>query len=273
MRTQAAPIQQRLKELPPGLWVVRSGGIAGLALQCVARLISPGMSWRREFVLQFSNVFALGAGPVFIVALLVGFAGTGVQGGATLEAFGAVDRLAAAVPVALLREGGPLIAGAVMAGVVGTTITAEFGARVIRDEIAALAVMGVDPIRSLVLPRVLAVTVGMVVLNMIGVLAGIVGAYVGVVGLLNASSGSFVSQLLASTNYLDLWASVLKSLVFGAMIGIIASWKGLSATSDTQGVGRAVNESVVANLIGIGVVGLVFTSIFFALYPDLMVMR
>lgn len=266
-------MEQRLRALPPGLWVYRAGGVAGLALQCVGRLVTPGMSWHREFVLQFSNVFALGAGPVFIVSLLVGFAGTGVQGGATLEAFGAVDRLAAAVPVAMLREGGPLIAGAVMAGVVGTTITAELGARVIRDEIAALAVMGVDPIRNLVLPRVLAVTLGMLVLNMVGVMAGILGAFAGVVGLLNASPESFLTQVLANTNYLDLWASVLKSLFFGVIIGTVAAWKGLNTASDAQGVGRAVNESVVANLIGIGVIGLIFSTVYFILFPDLMVMR
>lgn len=261
------------RSVPPGLWLDRAGGMAALALRCGVQLVSAGLSWRREFVIQFANVFALALIPVFAISLLVGFSGTGVQGGATLEAFGAVDRIGAAVPVALLREGGPIITGAVMAGVIGTTITAELGARVIRDEIAALQVIGVNPIRNLVLPRLLAVTGGTVVLNMVGVFAGILGAYLGAVGLLHANSQSFITQALANTSYIDLWASQIKALFFGAMIGIIATYKGLAVSGGAEGVGRAVNESVVASLVGVGAMGLIFTTLYLTIFPDVFVLR
>jgi phospholipid/cholesterol/gamma-HCH transport system permease protein len=239
----------------------------------VVAVVSRGASWRREFLIQSSNVFALGCGPVVVISLLVGFAGTGVTGGATLESFGAIDRIGAAVPVALLREGGPMIVGWVMAGAVGTTITAEFGARTIRDEISALQVMGIDPVRSLVVPRVLAVTVGTLVLNMIGVAAGMVGAFAGAVGLLGGTSSSFVAQALANTSYVDLWASQGKALVFGVLIGLIASAKGLGVKGGPEGVGRAVNASVVTSLLALGVVGLIFTMLYLSVYPDLVVLR
>jgi phospholipid/cholesterol/gamma-HCH transport system permease protein len=129
--------------------------------------------------------------PVFLINLLVGFTGTGVQGGAVLESFGAIDRVGAVVPVALLREGGPIISGAVMAGVIGTTITAEIGARLIRQELEALHVMGIDPIRNLVLPRIVALITVMLIINMLGLVGGVLGAYAGAVGLLSATTASF----------------------------------------------------------------------------------
>jgi phospholipid/cholesterol/gamma-HCH transport system permease protein len=262
-----------LRQVPPLLWVDRAGQMAALALRCAVELVTPGLSWRREAVLQCANVFWLAIVPVLLINFLVGFAGAGVSGGSALEAFGAVDRVGAFVPVALLREGGPIISGAVMAGTIGTTITAELGARVIREEIEALRVMGIDPVRNLVLPRIVALTLVMLVLNMLGLVAGVAGAYAGAVGLLGGTSGSFIHQALTNTSYVDLWASEVKTFVFGCMIGVIACHKGLSVSGGAEGVGRAVNESVVACLVGVGAVGLLFTTLFLALYPDTLVLR
>jgi phospholipid/cholesterol/gamma-HCH transport system permease protein len=121
-----------------------------------------------------------------------------------------------------------------MAGTIGTTITAELGARVIREEIDALRVMGIGPIRNLVLPRIVALTTVMLVLNMLGLVAGVLGAYAGAVGLLGGTSGSFIHQALANTSYIDLWASEVKTLIFGFMIGIIACHKGLKVSGGSQ---------------------------------------
>ena len=267
------PVAPRWTEIPPGLWLIRAGGMAALGIRCLVELLTPGLSWRRELVIQCANIFRLAVFPIFAINVVVGFTGTGVQGGAVLEAFGAIDRVGAVVPIALLREGAPIITGTVMAGTIGTTITAEIGARVIRQEIEALQVMGIDPVRNLVLPRVVAVTLVMLIFNMVALVAGVLGAYLGAVGLLDATSGSFFTQALANTNFIDLWASELKTFLFGVMIGVVACHKGLTVRGGAEGVGRAVNESVVANLIGIGMVGLLFTAIFLALYPDVFVLR
>ena len=271
MRTYTARVSAR--QVPPLLWVDRAGQMAALAIRCAVELVTPGQSWRRELTVQCANVFWLAIVPVVLINLLVGFAGAGVSGGSALESFGAVDRVGAFVPVALLREGGPIISGAVMAGTIGTTITAEFGARIIREEIEALKVMGIDPVRNLVLPRIVALTLVMLVLNMLGLVAGVLGAFAGAVGLLGGTSGSFWHQALANTSYVDLWASEVKTLIFGVMIGVIACYKGLSVSGGAEGVGRAVNESVVACLVGVGAVGLLFTTIFLSLYPDSLVLR
>jgi len=152
-------------------------------------------------------------------------------------------------------------------------MTAEFGARKIRDELEALRVMGIDPVRNLITPRIVALVCNMAVLNLFALLAAIAGSYLGAVGVFGATTGSFVPQLLANTSYIDLWASEIKVVCFGVLIGVIASHKGLAVRGGAEGVGRAVNESVVAALVGIFLISLLYTQLFLALYPDITVVR
>lgn len=262
-----------IAQIPPFLWIDRAGGVVALAIRCLVELVTPGLSWRREFTIQCGNIFTLAAWSVFMIAFLVTFAIVGVEGGATLEAFGAADRVGAFVPFVVLGTAGPLIAGAVMSGVIGTTITAEIGARKLREELDALIVMGIDPIRNLVLPRIVALTATMIPLNMVAFAGGVLGAFAGAVGVLQVHAASFWTQMLANTSYVSLWASFIEVLIIGFAIGTISCFKGLASSGGAEGVGRAVNESVVANLLGMGAIGLVFTALFLALDPGLLVLR
>jgi phospholipid/cholesterol/gamma-HCH transport system permease protein len=261
------------RTVPPGVQIESVGGMAALAARTLVEFVTPGPSWRREFLIQMVFIFKASVLTVVVVNLFLGFSGAGIQGGGVLAQFGAADRTAAVVPVAFLREIGPLITGSVIAGLVGTTITAEFGARKIREEIDALAVLGIDPIRNMVLPRIVALAVVMLVLNMFALLASVVGAYIGAVGIWDAPSGTFLPQLLTNTSFIDLWASEIKVFAFGILIGIIASYKGLIVKGGAEGVGRAVNESVVASLVAIFFVSLLYTQLFLALYPEVTVIR
>ena len=101
---------------------------------------------------------------------MIGFSTIGIQGGSLASAFGAIDRISAAAPIAFLRELGPLLTSAIVAGTLGSTITAEIGARKIREEIEALEILGINPVRNLVLPRVVALTLWMPVLSLLDVL-------------------------------------------------------------------------------------------------------
>jgi len=152
-------------------------------------------------------------------------------------------------------------------------LTAELGARKIRGEIDALSVLGVDPIRHLVLPRVVALILVMPVLNLVGFLVGCFGAYLGIVGFYGASPESFVAQFLANTNWLDLWSSEVKAMIYGGIIAVIASYKGLSVKGGPEGVGRAVNECVVACIVGCASIGVLYSAIFLAVNPDIAVQR
>ncbi len=255
-------------DIPPRLWIHRMGGMAVLAARVAAEAISPGLSWRTEFVRQYIFSLTMTLAPATVVAFVVGFSSIGIQGGSLASAFGAIDRISAVAPVAFLRELGPALTTAIVAGTLGATITAEIGARVIRQEIEALEVLGINPIRNLVLPRVAALALMMPVLMLLTFWAGVAGVFVAAVLLYGATPAAFWENLLLLTNFIDLWSSVVKVVVFGAVMGIIAAYKGLSVGGGAVGVGRAVNESVVACLMAIFAISVVYTSLFLALYPE-----
>jgi phospholipid/cholesterol/gamma-HCH transport system permease protein len=254
--------------VPPRLWLERVGGMAILAVRMFGELVSPGLSWSREFARQYVFSLTVTLAPATIVAFVIGFSSIGIQGGSLASAFGAIDRISSVAPVAFLRELGPTLTSAIVAGTLGATITAELGARKIRQELEALEVIGINPIRNLVLPRVIALALMMPVLNLLTFWAGVAGVFAAAVLLYGATPAAFWDNLLLLTNYVDLWSSVIKTILFGGLIGIIASYKGLSVGGGTEGVGRAVNESVVACFIAVFMLTVVYTSIFLALYPE-----
>lgn len=256
------------EDVPPGSWLLNAGGSAALGGKVFAQLITPGLSWRREFIRQYVFSFRVTLLPATVVAFVIGFSTIGIQGGSLASAFGAIDRVAAAAPVAFLRELGPLLTTAIVAGTLGSTITAEIGARKIREELVALEVLGISPIRNLVLPRVVGLALWMPVLSLLTFWAGILGTFAAAVLLYDSTVQAYFSQLLTLTNYIDLWGSVVKLTLFGIIIGIISAYKGMQVGGGAEGVGKAVNESVVTSLVAIGIVTVVYTQLFQALYPE-----
>jgi phospholipid/cholesterol/gamma-HCH transport system permease protein len=255
-------------DIPPKSWIATLGGIAALSIQAFGQLLSPGLSWRREFVRQYIFAFRATLMPATIVAFVIGFSTIGIQGGSVASAFGAIDRISAVAPIAFLRELGPLLTAAIVAGTLGSTITAEIGARQIRQEVEALEILGINPVRNLVLPKILALTLLMPVINLLALWAGIAGVLGAAVILYGSTPGAFFDSLLTLTTFVDLWGSELKLILFGWLIGVIASYKGLSVGGGAEGVGKAVNESVVASLVAIAMVSVVYTQLFLAFYPE-----
>ncbi len=256
------------EDVPPGSWIQNAGGSAALGIKTAAQLITPGVSWRTEFIRQYVFAFQATLVPAAIVSFVVGFSTIGIQGGSIAASFGAIDRISSAAPVAFLRELGPLLTAAIVAGTLGATITAELGARKIREELVALEILGINPVRNLILPRVLGLCLWMPVLALLTFWAGILGTFAAAVLLYDATPEAFFSQLLTLTNFIDLWGSVVKLTLFGAIIGIVAAYKGLRVGGGAEGVGKAVNESVVACLVVIGIVTVVYTQLFQAFFPE-----
>ncbi|MBI5106584.1 MAG: ABC transporter permease [Solirubrobacterales bacterium] len=254
--------------MPPGSWVAGAGETAALGVRAFAELVSPGLSWRTELLRQLVFAFRLTLVPASIVAFVVGFGTIGVVGGSLASAFGAVDRVAPIAPLVFLRELGPLLTTSIVAGTLGATITAELGARRIREELIALEVLGVDPVRNLVLPRVVALTLWMPVLALLTFWAGIAGTFTAVVLLYDATPQAFGGQLLGLTNFIDLWGSVVKLALFGMLVGIICAQKGLQVKGGAEAVGRAVNEAVVSCFVVIGIVTVAYTQLFQAFFPE-----
>jgi phospholipid/cholesterol/gamma-HCH transport system permease protein len=253
--------------------VERLGGMTGLLLRSMAAFVTPPYAWGRELVVQMVFMLRVTLVPVLLVNFFFGGGALGVGGPDLLAQLGALDRTASFAAPGLLREFGVFLTGAVMAGVTGTTMTAEFGARKIRDELEALEVLGVELVRYMVVPRIVALTLVGLIILMLGFIAGIFGSIVFVTLVHGSPTGAFLPQLLSNTSFIDLYGSALKTMLFGVMIGVICCYKGLNATGGAEGVGRAVNEAVVASLFGVFFLSLIYTYLFLGFFPDVTVNR
>ena len=157
-------------------------------------------------------------------------------------------------------------------GVAGTAITADLGARKIREELDALQVLGVDPVKNLVVPRFLALMLVTALFNIYAVLFSIFSGLLAMI-VNHAPIGSFWATFFDNASTIDLWGSVLKTTLYGAIIAIICCYKGMTASGGAEGVGRAVNQAVVIAFIAVFSFDYVFTQTLLATHPQILVPR
>ncbi|WP_244223478.1 MlaE family ABC transporter permease [Amycolatopsis circi] len=211
--------------------------------------------------------------PMIVSCTAFGFGAPGLQGGNLFLLFGIPERLGSFFIMASVREFAPWINAMVVAGVMGTAMTADLGARRIREEIDAMEVLGVDPIRTLILPRVLAVTFMTGLLDLVALVFGVLGGYIASVWVLGANSSAFLDNFFANATTTDVWGSVVKTTIFGLLIGVVCCYKGIHAEGGPIGVGRAVNQAVVIAFAAIWIFNYVFTTILLGLNPDMQVYK
>lgn len=223
--------------------------------------------------IQFYSNLRLVAVPMVISLVAFGLGAPGIQGGNIENIFGIPEQLGSFFVMASIREFAPWIDAMVVAGVVGTAITADLGARRIREEIDALEVLGLDPIRELAIPRVLSTMLLTGLCDVAGVLIGAIGGYIAAVPLLGAAPGNFFHDFFLNASATDLWGSVVKTTLFGLIIGVVCCYKGLKAEGGPAGVGRAVNQAVVASFALIWTVNYVFTDILLGTHPGIQVIK
>jgi phospholipid/cholesterol/gamma-HCH transport system permease protein len=248
------------------------GNMMILTGKTLVSAIRPPYPYGSEFVGQFMFALKLCWFPLLISTIAFGYEAPGLQAANFLVLFGALDRLGGFFILAAIREIGPLITSIVVAGVAGTAITADLGARKVREELDALQVLGVDPVKNLVVPRFLAL---MVVTGLFDIYALLFGIFGGIIAeLVNGQPlGPFWNTLFANASSTDLWGSVLKTTCFGAIIAIVCCYKGMTASGGAEGVGRAVNEAVVVSFLGFGALNYVFTQTLLATHPQILVIR
>ena len=169
------------------------------------------------------------------------------------------------ISVAVLRELSPVLASVLVAAQGGSAFAAELGAMRIKEELDATEVMAVDSLRWHVVPRVLALVLACPILNVLGTVAGLAGGFVMAVGIQGEPAGVFMANLWAFTVPFDLVAGVLKTLVFGLLIGLVACWHGFYATGGAAGVGKGVNDTVVHSVLLFFGANYLLTSAMFAL--------
>src|ERR671910_818511 len=220
------------------------GDMMILTGKTIMSALRPPYPYGGEFVNQFLFALKLCWFPLVVSTVAFGYGAPGLQAGNFLVLFGAIDRLGVFFVLASIREFAPFVTAIVLAGVAGTAITADLGARKIREELDALQVLGVDPVKNLVVPRFLAL---MIVTGLFNIYALLFGIFGGVLATLtfDAPLGPFFATLLTNASTTDLWGSVVKTTLFGAIIAIVSCYKGMTASGGAEGVGRAVNQGVV----------------------------
>ncbi|MEK0428585.1 MAG: hypothetical protein RL001_1112 [Pseudomonadota bacterium] len=228
---------------------VRSG-LAGLgaAARTFAELMAASGTALRRPRLVTDQVHFIGNYSLVIIAvsgLFVGFV-LGLQGYYTLNKYGSEQALGLLVALSLIRELGPVVTALLFAGRAGTSLTAEIGLMKAGEQLAAMEMMAVDPMRRVLAPRFWAGVIAMPVLAAIFSAVGVLGGYIVGVRLIGVDEGAFWSQMQAGV---DVWADVLngviKSFVFGVAVTFIALYEGYCAAPTPEGVARATTRTVV----------------------------
>jgi phospholipid/cholesterol/gamma-HCH transport system permease protein len=243
-----------------------------LSAKTIVSAVRPPFPYGEELVWQFLFVLKLSWFPLLISTFALNLGAPGLQAAGVLSLFGALDRLGGFFVLTAVRWIGPLVTAVVVAGVAGTAITADLGARKIREELDALQVLGVDPVKNLVVPRFLAL---IVITGLLDIFAIVFGLSAGIAAELiyKQSLGGFFATLFSNATVTDIWASVLMCTMFGAIIAVVCSYKGMSASGGAAGVGRAVNQAVVIALVAVFFFQFVVTSLLLATNPELQSIR
>src|SRR5258708_3036409 len=187
---------------------------------------------------------------------------------ASLERFGAEAMIPAGLALALIRETGPLTAGLLVSGRVGAGIGAEIGAMRVTEQIDALEANAVDAFKFLAVTRILACMIAMPLLTTMMDFAGIFGGYVAEATLSRISWPLYFDRAFTFIGFSDFIPATLKTVVFGYLIGVVASYLGFTTTRGTEGVGEASTRSVVMSSILIILVDVILVKMIFFFYPQ-----
>ena len=220
--------------------------------------------YMRDLIEQLDQI---GIGSLTVVTLAGFFTGAvlALQTGITLDQFGARPFVGRLVSASMVKELGPVLTGLMLAGRVGSGIAAELGSMVVTDQINALRALGTDPVRKLVVPRVLAGVIMTPILTIIADTLGIIGGWIIARFQLQVASGVYWSSVTYALYPQDLWMGLIKPFVLGFAIVTIACHVGLRTRGGTQGVGTATTVSVVAGSVAVIAVDFFVTQVLIAL--------
>ena len=218
----------------------------------------------KDIVEQFD---AIGVGSLTVVLLTGMFTGMvlALQSGLTLDTFGARSMVGRLVSASMVKELGPVLTALMVTGRVGSGIAAELGSMVVTDQIAALRALGTDPIRKLVLPRILAGLVMVPFLTCISVAVGLFGAWLITITQLKVASGVYWNSVVMGLYIQDVWMGLIKPFFLGFVIVTIGCHVGLRTRGGTQGVGRSTTNAVVAGSVAVLVVNFLVTKLLIVL--------
>jgi phospholipid/cholesterol/gamma-HCH transport system permease protein len=253
------------------IWLLEFTGGLGYLLGDTFLSVHQALYVARGRRLAWANLWAqmvrVGVQSIPIVSLVVFCIGAilAFQMAPILKDYGALAQTADIIGIAMFRELGPLVAAIVLTGFAGASIAAELGTMVVSEEIEALEASAIPPIRFLVVPRVLATTVMMICLAVIGDLVGMCGGMLVSRFFLGIGMLQYVKHTFDVVKLQDFITGLIKAGVFGMLISGLACYLGLNVTGGAQGVGNATTRTVVLTIVALITVDLMFTSVFYYL--------
>ncbi len=241
-------------------WLIEWVKRALLELQEYVRLCAATVraAFSRPFYLRdvIEQLEAIGLGSLTVVLLTGFFTGAvlALQSGVTLDQFGARPFVGRLISASMIKELGPVLTALMLAGRVGSGIAAELGSMVVTEQISALRALGTDPVRKLVVPRVLAGFVMCPILTVVANTVGMLGGWIIALTQLRVASSVYWNSVTDGLFLDDVWMGVIKPFFLGFVIVTIGCHVGLRTTGGTQGVGRATTNAVVASSVTVLVV-------------------
>jgi phospholipid/cholesterol/gamma-HCH transport system permease protein len=240
------------------------GGLSDLATQTVQQFIR-GPIDRAIVVAQFDQIGVRSLSIVAITSLFIGMV-LALQTAYSLSDFGGSLFIGKVVSLSLIRELAPVLMALMVGGRVGAGIAAELGTMKVTEQIDALRALATNPVRKLVVPRVLATTIMMPLLTTLACFIGILGGLIIAVGSLHLSSNFYIRSVIETVKYNDLASGIGKTFFFGFAIGLIACFNGLSTTGGADGVGRSTTATVVTASITVLILDFFLTKLFLFLF-------
>ena len=238
-----------------------AGRLAIFVVHSLKACVTPPFEWR-EISKQLETVGVASFPVVAVTAVFTGMVFT-LQTYDGFARFGAEGYVPGVLGLALFRELVPVLGGMMVAGRVGSAMAAQLGTMRVTDQIAALEVMGTDPIHFLVVPRFIAATIMMPLLITLGNFIGLMGGWWLITNVLNTPSPGFLDVAFEYLSPEDYWSGFIKATFFGAIIALIGCFKGLNTRGGAEGVGIATTNAVVLSCLNILIFDFFLTKVLF----------
>ncbi len=238
-----------------------AGGIGTMLGQSIA------LSFKKPY--RFDHLFKqmefIGVRSLSVVLISGTFTGMvlALQSSYGFNKFGADALVGVIVTLSMTRELGPVLTSLMVAGRAGSAMAAEIGTMRVTEQIDALTVMAVNPVKYLVAPRVVASVLMLPVLTIISDFVGVVGGYIVGVKVLGINEGAFLNRIDKGVDLTDVYNGLVKAAVFGLILSVISCYKGFNTRGGAEGVGRATTEAVVLSSVTILISDYVLTSLMF----------
>lgn len=263
----AAPVRYGTSQIDKSLKTL--GRFLELGAQAFYYLITDLIRLRhpwRETIGQAWFIVSVTAIPALLVSIPFGVI-VAVQVGSIIQQVGATAISGAAGGLGVIRQGAPIVAALLLGGAAGSAVTTDLGARTIRDEVDALRVMGIDPVRRLITPRLAAILLVAPFLCVFIIFMGLGAGYFINVAFQSGTPGSYLASFAAFANVADVVVALIKTWIFGAVTILVACQRGLETRGGARGVADAVNAAVVVGVVAVFVMNLVITQLVTMILP------